>query len=158
VLVLPTLLLAAFVFFSGFRLYRLSAVPAMVQGRYLFGGLVGLSVLASVGLGRLLGRRAALLPLVLLLAAAAMQLRAVVTLLHAFWGEEGAGVVDSLAAAAAWSPWPPWLLVGLVAAGAGTVVATGMGALRFASVAPGRWCRAGWAATMTPGHPPRDPT
>ncbi|MBW3557940.1 MAG: DUF2142 domain-containing protein, partial [Actinobacteria bacterium] len=134
VLLLPILLLGAFVFASGFRLYRLSAVPAMVQGRYLFGGLVGLSVLVAAGLGRLLGRRATLLPVLLLLAAAAMQLRAVGTLLDAFWGEPGSGVAESLAAAAAWSPWPPTLLVAFAGLAAATVVATGVGAVRFADL------------------------
>ncbi len=134
VLVLPTLLLAAFVFLSGLRLYQLSAVPAMVQGRYLFGGLVGLSVLVAIGLGRLLGRRAGLVPALLLLAAAAMQLRAVATLLGTFWGEPGSSIVHSLAAAAAWSPWPPGVLLALGGVGAATVVATGIGALRFAGL------------------------
>ncbi|MBW3548426.1 MAG: DUF2142 domain-containing protein [Actinobacteria bacterium] len=133
-LLAPTLLLGVFVFLSGFRLYQLSTVPAMVQGRYLFGGLVGLSVLVAVGLSRLLGRRAALLPALLLLAAAAMQLRAMTTLLDAFWGEQGSGVAEGLAAAGAWSPWPPGVLVALTAAGAVTVVATGVGALRFAGI------------------------
>lgn len=134
VLLLPTLLLAAFVFLSGLRLYRLSAVPAMVQGRYLFGGLVGLSVLVAVGLGRLLRQRAGLVPALLLLAAAAMQLRAVITLLGAFWGQPGSSIVHSLAAAAAWSPWPPAALLALGAVGVATVVATGVGALRFAGL------------------------
>ena len=134
VLLLPTVLLATFVFLSGLRLYRLTAVPAMVQGRYLFGGLVGLSVLVAIGLGRLLGRRAALLPALLLAAAAAMQLRGVATLLDAFWGAEGSGVAASLAAAAAWSPWPPGVLVPLTGVGAAIVVATGVCALRFAGV------------------------
>lgn len=133
-LMLPTLLLAALVFLSGFRLYRASTVAAMVQGRYLFGGLVGLSVLVAVGLGRLLGRREPLLPVLLLVAAAAMQLRAVATLFDAFWGEEGSRIVESLAAAGAWSPWPPWVLMGLTAVGTATAVATGVAALRFAGL------------------------
>lgn len=134
VLLLPTVLLGAFVFVAGLRLYQLSAVPAMVQGRYLFGGLVGLSVLVAAGLSRLMGRRAALLPALLLLAAAAMQVRAVATLLDAFWGEEGSGVVESLAAAGAWSPWPPWVLVALTGVAAVAVVATGVAALRFIGI------------------------
>ncbi|MBW3651564.1 MAG: DUF2142 domain-containing protein [Actinobacteria bacterium] len=132
VLLLPTLLLGVFVFVSGYRLYQLAGVAAMVQGRYLFGGVVGLSVLVAAGGSRLLGRRQALLPGLVLLAAAAMQLRAGTTLLDAFWGEEGTGIIDSLAAAGAWSPWPPWLLVGMAVVGAATVVATGVGTLRFA--------------------------
>jgi small subunit ribosomal protein S36 len=135
-LLLPTVLLAGFVFLGGLRLYRLTAVAAMVQGRYLFGGLVGLSVVVAVGLARLLGRRAALLPALLLLAAAAMQLEAVVTLLDAFWAEEGSGVMESLAAAAAWSPWPPWVLAGMTVVSAIAVVATGVSAVRFAAGAP----------------------
>jgi small subunit ribosomal protein S36 len=133
-LALPTLLLAGLVFLSGFRLYRISAVAAMVQGRYLFGGVIGLSALVAVGLSRLLGRRERLLPALLLLAAAAMQLRAVAALLEAFWGEEGSGVVEGLAAAGAWSPWSPWVLLGLAGLGITAVVATGLTALRFAGL------------------------
>ena len=133
-LVLPTLLLGILVFLSGLRLYLTSVVAAMVQGRYLFGGVVGLSVLVAVGLGRLLGRRAPLLPILLLVAAIAMQLHAVATLLDAFWGEEGTGVMDSLAAVGAWSPWPPWVLVILTMLGTATVVATGLAAWTFAGL------------------------
>lgn len=71
-LLLPTVLLGGFVFFSGLRLYQMSTVAAMVHGRYLFGGIVGFSVLVAVGLAHLLTRRAPLLPAVLLMGAAAM--------------------------------------------------------------------------------------
>lgn len=48
-LLAPTGLLVLFVGANGYRLYREAGFGAMVQGRYLFGGLVGLAVVVAAG-------------------------------------------------------------------------------------------------------------
>lgn len=111
VLVAPTLLLAAFVAGNTYRLYQPGRVLAMVQGRYLFGGLIGLAVVVAVGWSRL-GRR--WVPPAFLVAALALQTAAVLAMLRYWWGPPRGSLGDQLAALGAWSPWPAGV-VGIVA-------------------------------------------
>jgi hypothetical protein len=138
-LLAPTLLLTGFVAANGYRLYRNAGFAALVQGRYLFGGLVGLAVVVAAGWAGLpalwRGRRAHAAgggrrddrdprlvrwtPVVFLLGATVLQVAAVTTMLEFWWGRSRASLGDRLDALAAWSPWPTevvWTVVVLLPA------------------------------------------
>ncbi|MPZ88544.1 MAG: hypothetical protein GEU81_10810 [Nitriliruptorales bacterium] len=115
-LLLPTVLTLPVVGYGAWSLYTLTGQPSGIQGRYLFAGLVGIAVVVAAGYARMLPW----LPALALVAAAWMNIRAVVT----------------------WSPWS-----GRILAVGGVVrivfaVATLAVALRFAAcphpVPPGR--------------------
>ena len=99
-----------------------------MQGRYLYGALPGLAVLVVAGAGRLLGRRRAVLPLLVVLLAAAMQAVALRLTLPIYWLPETGSRPDRLAggieALLAWSAWPPAVVVTVAVGGLGVGLAT----------------------------------
>ena len=118
---LPTILLALLFAANTYNFYRDAGYMVGVQGRYLFGGIVGLAVVVAAGWQRVAGRWA---PLALLCGAVVLQGLAVRAMLHFWWGATDASLTERLRAMLAWSPWPGEL-VGLTAAlGAIVAVAT----------------------------------
>jgi small subunit ribosomal protein S36 len=85
-----------------------------MQGRYLFGALVPLSIVVAIGLVRALTRWS---PVAVLGAALVMQFDAARVGLRAWWAEPDASVTRSLDAIVRWSPWPAAVtyLVGVLA-------------------------------------------
>lgn len=92
--------------------------PAGMQGRYLYGALPALVVLAVAGAGRLLGPR--LLPVVLTGVALA-QLLGWALVLRVYWVSSWPGALGNVLA---WSPWPPSLVLVLLLATASCGVLT----------------------------------
>lgn len=95
--------LAVLVAVNAWGYYRDSGIEAAVQGRYLFGALVPLAVVAAVGIARVMGREA---PLVVLGGAIVLQVDGIRAALRAFWAEPDASLWRSAEAARAWSPLP----------------------------------------------------
>ncbi len=73
VLVLPALVASAMVLSSGWGAFKKTGVSYATQGRYLFAGIAGLSVLVALGIARLLRGRTTWQPLVMLDLAVALQ-------------------------------------------------------------------------------------
>lgn len=97
------------------------------QGRYLLAGLVGLVVVAAVGLDQLRSRPVPALPLVVLVGALAMQTMAIAVIAGRYWAGPSAG--ERFRAVLAFSPWPPVLVffagVGVLALAVWTLVEVG---------------------------------
>ncbi len=114
----PFVLLALFLGFNAARLYARSGVFALLQGRYLFGSIVGLCVVAGIACNVVSARAPAILvigPVVALLGAVAMQVLAFRAILGFYWGEPGSSTVEQLQAMFAWSPWPRSFTIAVVA-------------------------------------------
>jgi 4-amino-4-deoxy-L-arabinose transferase-like glycosyltransferase len=119
-LLLPGLLTLIALVFEVYRKWSTygGAFPA-VQGRYLYLAVVALAAVAMAGIGRLVGGRPSCwVPLMVALAAVAIQAYAWRLLLTAWWVPVDAHEGGALAATAAawgaiatWSPWPPWFTV-----------------------------------------------
>lgn len=94
-----------------------------IQGRYLFTGLAGLLVAATLGAGRLAGRWVGWLPLGVVGLAGVLQAVAARAMLGQWWDHPEAGVVAAVRTLSIWAPWPSaaqlGLAVGTVAAAAG---------------------------------------
>lgn len=120
----PFLALLGIVGSGSWAAWKVAVAQAGMQGRYLYGGLVMLSVLVAGGLG-FLGRR---LPLVVLAGAAAAQLLGLCLTLRVYWLPPTGSAPRRLAAAGhnilAWSPWPPVLVLPVFAALAVAAAAT----------------------------------
>lgn len=108
--------LAGIVVFGAWRVYARTGTPFAIHGRYLYGAVVGIAVVAALGAVALLGARARWLPPGALATAAAVQLGAGGLALAEYWGPPGLG--ERVAAVLAWSPWPGPLLVALSATAA----------------------------------------
>lgn len=108
--------LAAIVIFGSWRVYARTGTPYAIHGRYLYGAIVGIAVVAALGAAALLRKRARWLPFAALVAAVVVQLVASGLALAEYWGP--AGVAPRVAAVLAWSPWPPALVVAVTAVGA----------------------------------------
>ena len=129
-LALPVVCILGIVAFGSWSTWEKVIRPAGMQGRYLFGGLPGLAVLAVAGAGRLLGRRQALLPILVLALAGVMQVISGWLTMRVYWlPEDDAGVsrtFGGLRGLLAWSAWPAPLVLlvmaGVVAAGVGTLL------------------------------------
>jgi hypothetical protein len=87
--------------------YVESATFPGMQGRYLFPGLVGLAVVAALGVRAV--------PAAGLAVALAVQAVGLHTALRFFWGEPGGGLGASVAGALAWAPLPAVVTVAAVA-------------------------------------------
>jgi small subunit ribosomal protein S36 len=126
-LLLPVIALKLFVMQHAWTLYVRTSKFQFIQGRYLFGGVVGLAVVVAVGLVRALGRRASVAPLVVGGVAVALQGWALHRCLQDWWGGHGVGPSGERTALVAWSGWPGEvvgvLCLGLAAAVGVTVVA-----------------------------------
>jgi hypothetical protein len=117
--------------------------PAGQQGRYVYGGLLGLLVLASAGFARLLGRRATVLPLLVLvvglgatLVQFALGMRIYYTPRHhvSYWNDLTEGSRNLLA----WSTLTPvWFWLAVAATVVVAAVAVGVAA-REVSARPSR--------------------
>lgn len=84
-LALPLACIAGIVGYGSWETWEKVIRASGMQGRYLYGALPGLAVLIVAGAGRVLGRRAAVLPLVVVLLAGAMQAVAVRLTLPIYW-------------------------------------------------------------------------
>ena len=89
---------------------------------------MGTSTDSLAGAGRLLGRRRAVLPLLVVLFAAAMQAVALRLTLPIYWlpetGSRPARLVGGIEALLAWSAWPPAVVVAVAVGAAGVGAAT----------------------------------
>lgn len=136
---------------SAWSIYQATGQPAGLQGRYLYGGLVGLVVVVAVGVHALAGRAAPLAPPVTLLAAGTVQLVAVAAVLDHWYGPPQAGVGERLAAVVGWSPLPPAATVGI---GGLTVVAGVVALATLIAAARDGASRAGPARRRRGAPPP----
>jgi len=120
-LALPALAAAAMVLSSGWGAFKKTGVSYATQGRYLFAGIVGLSVLVSLGVARLVPRRGRRAPVVAVGVAAALQGIGLGICAHRYWG--GAGI-ERIRALIRFSPLPGpvtagfWVLLGAAVAAA----------------------------------------
>ncbi len=96
-------LLLVFVFVRAWFLYVETGREYFIQGRYLFGAIVPLAVIAAVGANRLLNRWS---PLVALGAVVAMQGAGIHLAIERLWGTPDASLRSSWDAMVAWNPWP----------------------------------------------------
>jgi small subunit ribosomal protein S36 len=123
VLAVPLLVLFVFVMAQAARSYRNTGGVAFVQGRYLFGGVVGIAALIAVAVSTLGPRAVRSAPLVTLAAVLGMQAVAVTQILNYYWGPAGGGLRSQIRALVDWSPWDPWFLVVLGILGIGLTIA-----------------------------------
>jgi small subunit ribosomal protein S36 len=116
-LLVPIVVLGGLVFSRAWSLYATTSKFQFLQGRYLFAGLIGLLVVAAIGLHRVAGRWA---PLAAAGFAAVLQAEALRRSLAGWWGGPGLGPRGQLQAMVAWSAWPGELVallgVALIAA------------------------------------------
>jgi Dolichyl-phosphate-mannose-protein mannosyltransferase len=116
-LAVPLLCLLGIVAWGSWDAWEKVLRPAGMQGRYLYGGLPGLGVLVVGGIGRFAGRR---LPLVVLGLVAVLQAIGLWLTLRVYWLPPTGFPPRRLTAAGhnilAWSPWPPVLVLALLAA------------------------------------------
>ncbi len=125
-LLVPFVCLAGIVAWGSWDAWEKVLRTSGMQGRYLYGALPGIAVLAVGGAGRLLGRWT---PAAVLTAAAPAQLLGLWLTLRVYWLPATGSLPGRLAAAGrgilAWSPWPPVLTLPLLAA----VAVVGVGTL-----------------------------
>lgn len=120
VLLVPTALLAVLVVLRGWDLYSTSGQVAFLQGRYLFGGVTGLAVVAAVGARRLLDRRAA--P-ALGAAALVIQVGTIAVAVDRWWRVDEQSWTSALRAVVGWGAWPAPTTVALLVGGVIALVA-----------------------------------
>jgi 4-amino-4-deoxy-L-arabinose transferase-like glycosyltransferase len=116
ILLLPFPLLLAFVALGAHTRYLETAQTPGIQGRYLFGAIVGMAVCFAAGATALAGRFRVWVPVGVAVAAVAMHAYAVVRILDFYWGAPDDSWGGRLGALGAWSPWfdaLPVLLLGL---------------------------------------------
>jgi hypothetical protein len=82
---------------SGWGAFKKTGVSYATQGRYLFAGITGLAVLASLGVARLGRDRVTWQPLATLVAALALQGAGLWLCLHRYWAGRGLEPVRSMA-------------------------------------------------------------
>jgi 4-amino-4-deoxy-L-arabinose transferase-like glycosyltransferase len=116
-MLVPMAFFGAFVFARAWALHVETGRMQFIQGRYLFGALVGLQIVAAIGLTRLAGAWA--IPAATGWAAV-MQTDAIRRCLSGWWGGPGIGPYDQLRAMVAWSGWSDvvlavWALAALAA-------------------------------------------
>ncbi len=143
VMLLPTALFVVLVMARSWHLYSRTSLFSFIQGRYAFPTLVGVAIVAAVGLERLAGRRAALVTLAWVVV---MEVEGLRRVLSGYWGDPGSGPVDQVRALVAWSTWPAAWLVGATTA---FVAATGWLAFEVAQTT-----RRPAAERMRKPHPP----
>jgi small subunit ribosomal protein S36 len=111
-LLTPVVLLGAFVAARAWDLYATTSRFQFIQGRYLFAGIVGVAVLAAMGIVRVAHRWA---PISVAAVALVLQVDAARRALSGWWGGPGAGLRDRLEAMVAWGAWPGELVAVLAA-------------------------------------------
>jgi hypothetical protein len=136
-LALPVLCLLGIVGFGSWEVWEKVLRPAGMQGRYLFGALPGVAVLAVAGAGRLLGRRRTALPLLVLVLAGAMQALSAFYTSRTYWLPETGSVpsrlVGGLDGLLSWSPFPPAAVVVVLVGTLVTAVALAVRVVREAA-------------------------
>jgi small subunit ribosomal protein S36 len=145
--VLPTAALAGLVAVGAVVISRTGGDAFTFQGRYLLPGLVGLMVVAAVGLDQLRNRPVPALPFLALVGAMVMQVLAVAAVTGRYWAGPSAG--ERFRAVLAFAPWPP-VLVFFAFAGI-LALAT------WALVEVGRVVRSSLPPPRRPSQPPRRP-
>ena len=114
VLLFPTVAIGAIVASGAWGEYARTGLTPGLQGRYLFAGITGLSVAFAAGAGVVLRNRERLLPGLVLLAAAGIQVTIVAGALRAYWGPAAPSSFGaSIHALLAWSPWPSAAVIGV---------------------------------------------
>ncbi len=129
VLILPGCALAVLVLAGDWQFYAATDRVAGVQGRYLAGGLVGVTLVALAGVARLGRRICRYVPLAVLAFAVVIQAVNAGYVVSVRWAPDGAGLTsftDTLRAIVDWYPAPPAVLLllaaGTLAAGLGTTI------------------------------------
>ncbi len=112
------LMSACYLFYTTYHLHlQYGSLPGL-QGRYLFVGLVPLAAAGATGLNALLMRQAAtrrlFLPIVAL-CAVGMALYGLFVAFNGFWVAGGASYAREFTRMTAWSPYPTWLVVAVLA-------------------------------------------
>jgi small subunit ribosomal protein S36 len=102
-LLTPVVLLGVFVAARAWDLYATTSRFQFIQGRYLFAGIVGVLVLAAMGVVRVVHRWA---PVAVAGLALLLQADAARRALSGGWGGPGVGVGAQLEAMVAWGAWP----------------------------------------------------
>jgi 4-amino-4-deoxy-L-arabinose transferase-like glycosyltransferase len=102
-LLTPVVLLGAFVAARAWDLYSTTSRFQFIQGRYLFAGIVGVVVLAAMGVVRVTHRWA---PMAMATAALVLQGDAARRALSGWWGGPGVGLSGQVEAMVAWGAWP----------------------------------------------------
>jgi 4-amino-4-deoxy-L-arabinose transferase-like glycosyltransferase len=121
-LLLPFLCLLGILAKGSWTVWSQVIRPAGMQGRYMYGGVPGMAVLAVAGVGHLLGSRQRWLPVVVLALGGVMQLLGMWLTFRTYWLPKGGTVFSGLHNLLAWSAWPAPLVV-LVVLGLGVAVA-----------------------------------
>ncbi|GIF77138.1 glycosyltransferase family 39 protein [Asanoa siamensis] len=159
VLLLPAAGLLAIVAKGSYEQFAASHTYAAMQGRYLYGGLIGLAVVALAAASRLPAAWRRAIPLALLLFAAVIQLVYVAYTVDLFWTPADGDRTAVPGAIASWYALPPVVLILLlatvVAAFAATTAATVRLAARPAATTGG--AAQPDAAALEPRPEPNDP-
>ena len=115
-LLLPALCLAGLIFYGSGVEYNYNGRLPGIQGRYVYPGLPALALLFALGLTRVTGRVARVLPLLVVAAGLVTQALAWRLILADWWVPERYGAADpetrlrgALDGVERWSPWPAWL-------------------------------------------------
>lgn len=122
VALVPVALLALSVYAESALTYRAQGRTGGVHGRYLYGGLLGVTTAMAMGAGHLTGRLRAWLPAVVVAAGGLLYTIGLNSLLATSWGAPGSAVVTRLRAVGAWAGPPD----GFVLAVGILFVATGL--------------------------------
>lgn len=110
---IPVLLLAgAQLAWSG---YTYSGASPAIQGRYLFAALPAVAAIGGVGLGRVFRRSEMMAPIVVWIFGTAMHCAALAVVVPWYWGSDDATPLERIEALGAWSPWPGYATVTMLA-------------------------------------------
>lgn len=120
VLLVPTVVAALMVLSSGWGAFKKTGVSYATQGRYLFAGIVGLAVLASLGVAHLSRGRSRWQPAATLAVALALQAGGLWVSLTRYWAGGGLERVEALIA---FAPLPGPATAGILLATAASSVA-----------------------------------
>jgi hypothetical protein len=116
VLVVPAATASLMVLSAGWGAFKKTGVSYATQGRYLFTGIVGISVLVALGIARLCRGRTRWLPVGTLGIALALQALSLWLCLDRYWA--GTGVDDRVRAMVRFAPVPAGTLAGAIVAAA----------------------------------------
>jgi hypothetical protein len=118
-LVLPAAVMAVIAVVAALGATSSGATPLRVEGRVVLVGLIGLVVVAPVGLDQLRSRPTPMLPAAVLVAAVGLHAGAVAAITSRYWAGTSPG--ERVRTVLAFSPWPPALVFTLTVCGLGVV-------------------------------------
>lgn len=121
VLAIPPLVATAMVLSAGWGAFKKTGVSYATQGRYLFTGIVGVTVLVAIGIARLARGRSRWHTSATVTVALGMQAAGLWICVSRYWA--GDSIVDRLRAMAAFAPLPGPVTAGVLAAAAICAVA-----------------------------------